>query len=188
MERPHKDGRPVEQHERQHSSLSDDKLMDEWDEELNNDGTSNRKTQNNRLSDVGMQEEYNPIPLPGRSFQDGGYTREMILTYDDWDRGLSKFERSRGYIEGGDYDWSEEEYNCFSQDVGPCRNDFGHIGPDKKDLRFERNWGEDGMDDNFAKQRERFRKYKRPPFFLPETLQRDFYSDTLTDLLQLDCP
>ena len=97
-----------------------------------------------------------------------GITQEMILTYDDWDR--------------------REEYNCYSQEVGPCRKDVGCIEPDKEDLQFKRNWDKDGMDDDFAKQRESFRKYKRPSFSLPKTLQRDFYSDTLTDLLQLDCP
>ena len=62
--------------------------------------------------------------------------------------------------------------------MGPRRNDFGHIGPDKADLDFEYHFGEDGEKDK----REEFRNYKRPPLFLPETTQQEFYSETLTKL------
>ena len=62
--------------------------------------------------------------------------------------------------------------------MGPRRNDFGHIGPDKADLDFECHFGKDGKEDK----REKFRNYTRPPFFLPETLQPIFYSEAQTDL------
>ena len=60
------------------------------------------------------------------------------------------------------YDSSEEEYNCCARVVGPCRNDVGHIVPDKEDLRFESNYGEDGADYNLVMKREEFRNYERP--------------------------
>ena len=62
--------------------------------------------------------------------------------------------------------------------MGPRRNDFGHIGPDKADLDFEYHSGEDDEEDK----RKKFRNYTRPPFFLPEMLQPIFYSEALTDL------
>ena len=71
----------------------------------------------------------------------GGYGRETVLYWDNWDRVIFKFERDRGLEEGEDYDSSGEEYNGDCEAVGPCRNDFGHIGPDKADLRFECHYG-----------------------------------------------
>ena len=62
--------------------------------------------------------------------------------------------------------------------MGPRRIDFGHIGPDRADLDFEYHCGEDGAEDKS----EEFRNYKRPPFFLPETIQPRLYSETLTEL------
>ena len=67
--------------------------------------------------------------------------------------------------------------------MGPCRSDAGHIGQDKEDLRFKYHYGEDGTDYDVVMKREKFRKYERPPLFLPETTQQDFYSETLTRLL-----
>ena len=71
--------------------------------------------------------------------------------------------------------------------MGPCRNDFGHIGPDKADLQFEYHYGEDDKEDDSVGIREEFRNSERPPFFLPETTQQDFYSETLTGLLAAKC-
>ena len=78
---------------------------------------------------------------------------------------------------------SEEVYNCYKREVGPCRKDFGHIGPDKEDLRFECHYGEDGMDYNVIRKRRNSGNMTPPPFFLPETTQQGFYSKTLAGLL-----
>ena len=78
---------------------------------------------------------------------------------------------------------SEEEYNCHKREVGPCRKDFGHIGPDREDLRFEYHYGEGGMEHSVVRKRRKFKKYERLPFFLPETTQQGLYSETLTGLL-----
>ena len=107
----------------------------------------------------------------------------MVLTWNNWYRVISRFERDRGWGEGEDYTLFEEEYNCDAKVVGPCRNDFGHIGPDKEDLRFEYNYGEDAEDYDIVMKREDFRNYERSPFFLPETTQQKKYSKTLTRLL-----
>ena len=69
-----------------------------------------------------------------------------MLAYDDWYRVISGFERGRGWGEGKEYDSSKEYYNCHEREVGPCRNDFGYIVPEREDLRFEYHYGEDGMD------------------------------------------
>ena len=95
---------------------------------------------------------------------------------------MFKFKKNQGVEEGEYYDSSEEEYNENYQAVGLCRNDFGHIGPDKADLRFEYHYGEDGKEGDIVGVREDFRNYGRPPFFLPETPQQEFYSKTLTGL------
>ena len=103
-----------------------------------------------------------------------------MLYWDDWDRVIFKFEQNRGWGEGEDYDSSEEEYNGDCEAVCPRRNDFGHIGPDKADLRFEYHYGEDGKEGDIDGIKEEFRKYERTPFFLPEATQQEFYSETLT--------
>ena len=83
---------------------------------------------------------------------------------------MFKFKQNRG-VEQGEYcDSSEEEYDGDGEIVGPRRNDFGHIGPDKAELNFEYHCGEDSKKDR----REEFRNYKRPPFFLPEATSKNF--------------
>ena len=130
-----------------------------------------------------MEGDHEYIPPPIQPFQDAGYKREVVITYKDWYRVLSEFERDRGWGEGGNYDSSEEEYNCHEREVGPCRKDFGHIGPDKWDLQLECHYGEDDMEYNIVDKRKKIRKYDPPPFFLPETTQQGFDSETLTALL-----
>ena len=98
--------------------------------------------------------------------------------WSDWDEAMYKFKQNMGVEQGEYYDSSEEEKNEDGEIVGPRRNDFGHIGPDRADLDFGYHFGEDGEEDK----REKFRNYTRPPFFLPETLQPTFYSDALTKL------
>ena len=93
---------------------------------------------------------------------------------------MFKFERDQGWGEREDCDSLEEEYTGDCEAVGPCQNDFGHIGPDTADLRFEYRYGEDGKEGDIVGIREEFRKYERSPFFLPETTNQEFYSETLT--------
>ena len=109
---------------------------------------------------------------------DGGYGRKMVQYWSEWDEVIDKFEQNMGVEQGEYYDSSEEEKYEDGKVVGPRRNDFCHIGPDKTDLDFEYHFGEDGGEDK----RKKSRNYTRPPSFLPETLQPIFYSEALTDL------
>ena len=59
-----------------------------------------------------MEEDDDCMAFPIQLFQDGGYMREIVQTYDKWSRVLSEFKRSRGWEEGEDHNLSEEEYNC----------------------------------------------------------------------------
>ena len=72
------------------------------------------------------------------------------------------------------YDSSKEEYNSDCKAVGPCRNDFGHIGPDKANLRFEYYSGEDGKEGDTVGIREDFMKYERPPFLYLRLHSKNF--------------
>ena len=63
---------------------------------------------------------------------------------------ISEFKRRKGWEEREDYDSSEEEFNCHGEEVGPFRKDFGRIGPDKEDLSFEYNYGEEGIEYQFT--------------------------------------
>ena len=58
-----------------------------------------------------------------------------------------------------------------------------HIGPDKEDWRVECQSGKDSLEHDWAKKRDRYRKYDRPPFLKPETTQQEFYSEALKGLL-----
>ena len=159
---------------------------------MNKDGISNKKIQ--RETDKSVVQEDRPLGAGEKDdhvqatpylapIEYGGYDREAVLYWDDWDWVISKFEQDRGWREGEDYDSPEDKYNGDCKAVGPCRNDFGHIGPDKEDLRFKYHYGEDGKDGDIAGIREEFRNYERPPFFLPETTKQEFYPETLTRLL-----
>ena len=61
------------------------------------------------LSDVNMEVDHEYVLPPIQSFQDGGYKRDIVLTYlvRRLVQSLSNFERSRGWGEGEDYDSSE---------------------------------------------------------------------------------
>ena len=148
----------------------DDTPMEDWSEELNQDEYE-KFIHHDHLSDVDMDVDYNPMPLPGRSFQDGGYTRRIVTTFDEWERVISRFRQHRGWEEGEECNSSEEEYDSNHKECGPCRKEFGHIGPDKEDQTHEYHY----RGEEVSVQRDDFRKYKRPPFFLPETTQKEFY-------------
>ena len=174
-----------------HTRHRQTKSVDNWEEGLNKDGASNRRTQRGNyerfvhyghLLDVDMEGDYACVPPPIQPFQDGGYKRGAVLTYDNWYRVLSEFERGRGWGEGEDYDSSEEEYNCHNREVGPCRKGFGHIEPDTGNLQFECRYSEANMEYDVVGIREKIRKYEQPPFFMPETTQQGFYFETLTGL------
>ena len=51
-------------------------------------------------------------------------------------------------------------------------NLFGHIGLDKEDWRVECQFGEDGLEYDWPKKRDRYRKYNRPPFLKPDTTKQ----------------
>ena len=87
------------------------------------------------------------MPPSIQPFQDEGYTREVVLTYEEWRRVLSKFEQSRG--------WGKERImiRLLRKNTTATREKWdhaekylGHIGPDKEGLRFEYHYGEDGME------------------------------------------
>ena len=59
---------------------------------------------------------------------------------------------------------------------------FGHIGPDKEDLCVECKYRNKCMEHNWIRERDRYRKYDRPPFLKPETTQQEFYSEGLKGL------
>ena len=133
--------------------------------------------------DVGEKDDHvQAIPCLA-SIEDGGYDRETVFYWDDWDEVIFKFERGRGWEEEEDYNSSDEEYNDNCKTVGPCRNDFGH----KAELRFQYHYGEDGKEGDIFGNREEFRNYERPPSFLTETTQQEFYSETLTKLRATKC-
>ena len=78
-----------------------DKPVDDWEEGLNKDRTSNKRTQRenyercvhcNHLSDTDMEGDHELAPVPIQPFQDEGYKREVVLIYADWYRVLSNFE------------------------------------------------------------------------------------------------
>ena len=98
--------------------------------------------------------------------------------WSDWDEAMYKFKQNMGVQQGEYYNSSEEEKDEDGERVGSHRNDFGHIGPDRADLDFEYHFGKDGEEDK----REKLKNYRRPPFFLPETIQPTFYSEALTKL------
>ena len=98
---------------------------------------------------------------------DGGYTRKIVRHRDEWRRIITAI--------------TEDENDC-SDPVGPCRSDFGHIGPDEEDRRYEYQYGEDGDKYGHTVTREEYRHYDRPPFWLPMTEQGTFYSTLLTEL------
>ena len=56
---------------------------------------------------------------------------------------------------------------------------FGHIGPENDNLRVECQFINEGTEYDWAKQRDRYRKYDHPPFLKPETTQKEFYSEGL---------
>ena len=60
--------------------------------------------------------------------------------------------------------------------------DFGHIGPDKEDLRVECKCRNEGTEHNWVRERDGYRKYDRPPFLKPEATQQEFYSEGLKGL------
>ena len=95
---------------------------------------------------------------------DGGYTRKIVRNKDEWKRIL------------------EEQEKNYPDTEGPCISDFGHIGPDEEDRKYEYQFGEDGDKLGYTVTREEFRRYVRPPFWLPMTEQGTFYSTLLTEV------
>ena len=57
----------------------------------------------------------------------GGYGREMVQYWSDWDDVMYKFEQNMGVKQGECYDSSEEEKDEDGKIVGLRRNDFGNI-------------------------------------------------------------
>ena len=117
-------------------------------------------------------------PSQDGRFGTGGYTRGIVTAPDEWERVISRFRQHRGWEEGEGGNSSEEEYDSNYRECGPCRKDFGHIGPDKEDRRYEYHYHEVGVDHKFIDQSKKFRNYERPPFLLPKTTQHKFYSET----------
>ena len=96
---------------------------------------------------------------------------------------ISKSKQRPGWEEAEEYNSHEEEFNNRWEAIGPRMKDFGHIGPDKGDWCVERQFGEDGLEYYWAKKRDRYRKYDRPPFLKSKTTQQEFYSEALKGLL-----
>ena len=115
---------------------------------------------------------------------DGGYYRKTVNSRKEWSSIITTFEQHRG-LERGDYNSCEEDFESDSDGgkaVGPCGRDYGHIGPDEEDRRYEYNYGRDDTSDDILVTREEFRNYKRPPFLMPNTTQRKYYETALTGL------
>ena len=101
-------------------------------------------------SDAGEKDDHVQATPYLAPIEDGGYDRETVLYCDDWDRTIFKFEQDQGWGEREDYGSSEKEHNGDCTAVGPCRNGFGHIGPDKEELRFKYNYDEDSKEGNIV--------------------------------------
>ena len=112
-----------------------------------------------------------------QSMTDGGYKRRIVRCRHQWEKIITDYGRLRGWEEGMNYDWDEEEKDSEGRIVGPCMDDYEHIGPDEEDWRYE---DEDYNDTDWT--REEFRRWVRPPFKLPRTDQDKYYSTTLMGL------
>ena len=108
---------------------------------------------------------------------DGCYTRTIVRCRNQWEQIMSDYERLRGWEEGMDYDSYEEEEDANGRLVGPSMRDHGHLCPDEKDWRYETEY-----EDDTEMTREEFRRWKRPPFWLPCTDQDKYYSTSLIGL------
>ena len=69
-------------------------------------------------SDANEEDDHAQATPYMHPFEDGGYDKEMMLTWNDWDRMISRFGQDRGWGEGQDYDLSEEECNGDGIAVG----------------------------------------------------------------------
>ena len=82
-------------------------------------------------------------------------------------------------MEAEDYNLEEKELNNNWEAIGSRMTDFGHIGPDKEDLRDEYKCRHGGTEHHWVRVRDHYRNYDRPPFLKPETTQLEFYSEGL---------
>ena len=136
-----------------------------WEEGLNKDGNSDEGSQKEKEDMLPHEEDDHAQAIPCLALiVDRGYYRETVYYWADWDDVMFKFLKDWGVEEEEYYDSSEEEYNDDYEAVGPCRNDFGHVGPDKADLQFEYHYGEDSKEGDIVGVREDFRNCGMPPF------------------------
>ena len=75
-------------------------------------------------------------------------------------------------METEDYNSEEEKLNNNWNEIGPCMIDFGHIGPDKENLRVECEFRIGRKENHWIKVRDSYRNYNRAPFFEPKMAQK----------------
>ena len=83
----HKNGRPP-----------DDTITENWNEGVDQ-SEYEKFIHHDYLSDVDTDIDFNPMPFPEPSFQDGGYTRRVVTTYAEWNMVICKFRQHRNWEE-----------------------------------------------------------------------------------------
>ena len=90
------------------------------------------------------------ISPPIQPFQDGGYKREVVLTYEEYIvQSFIKVQTKSGVGRRGLW-FAWGRIQLPRKRSGAMQKRLCRIGPDKEDLRFEYHYGEDGMECDFV--------------------------------------